>query len=115
MVDAVVLAVDLESIQMLITPAKCNLKRVVQVGDSAIATNQQAAPDHWADLANQYMQPIDLESGHGSFHDGGQFSGLAPLCHPSAPGLPHAPIRTTRALTEGGQGGASASPPHANS
>jgi hypothetical protein len=88
MVDTVVLAMDLESIQMLITPAKCNLQRVVQVSNSAIAANQQAAPDHWTDLANPYMQPIDLDCRHGIFHDAGQFSGLVPLCHPQPPVCP---------------------------
>ena len=51
--DAVVLAVDHEPVQVLVTPAECQLQRGVQVGDRAVVANQEAAPDQRAD-ATQY-------------------------------------------------------------
>ena len=54
---------------MLVTPAKSNLQHEVQIGDSAVTLNQQAAPDHWGDLAYPYMLFVDLEARHSSFHD----------------------------------------------
>jgi hypothetical protein len=48
--------------QMLVAPAERGLQRVMQVGDGAVAPHQQPAPDHRADPANPYVEPINLET-----------------------------------------------------
>jgi hypothetical protein len=47
--DAVLTAVDDEAVQMLVAPAKDELERREQVGNGAVAANEQAAPDQRAD------------------------------------------------------------------
>jgi hypothetical protein len=51
--NAVIPAMDVEPMEMRIRSAKRHLKRVVKIGDRAIAAHQQPAPDHRADLANR--------------------------------------------------------------
>ena len=51
MPDAVVTAVDDEAVQVLVAPAQHALKAGVEIGDGAVATDEQAAPDQRADTA----------------------------------------------------------------
>ena len=51
MLDAVFTAVDDDAVQVLIAPAQRKLKDGVEIGDRAVATNEQAAPDQRADAA----------------------------------------------------------------
>jgi hypothetical protein len=44
-------ALDDEAMQMLVTPAKGNLECSMQVGDGAVAADEQASPDQWGDAA----------------------------------------------------------------
>jgi hypothetical protein len=43
---------DAEQMQMLVASAEGNLQRLMQIGDRAVATHQQTAPNHRTDLAN---------------------------------------------------------------
>src|ERR1039457_1779710 len=67
--DAVIPAMDVEPMEMRIRPAERNLKRVVKIGDRAIAAHQQPAPDHGADLANPHVNPVSFAA-RGVGHDG---------------------------------------------
>ena len=47
--DAVVLAVDVEPMQVFPAPVKGNLNVVMELSDGGLTGNQQASPDHRAD------------------------------------------------------------------
>jgi hypothetical protein len=49
--DAVLAAVTDETVQVLVAPAQGDLQRGMQVGDGAVAADEQTAPDQWADAA----------------------------------------------------------------
>ena len=51
MTDAVLTTVNDEAIEMLIAPTQCDLQDDVEIGDSLVATDEQATPDQWADTA----------------------------------------------------------------
>ena len=58
MPDAVLTAVDDEAVQVLIAPAQRKLKGGVEIGDGAVAANEQAAPDQRADAAQDDAQLV---------------------------------------------------------
>ncbi len=49
-----------ELVQMLICPAQRNLKRVMKLGNGAVAARQEATPDLWTDLSYPDPQLIHL-------------------------------------------------------
>jgi len=49
MSDTVLAAVDDEAIQMFIAPAQHSLEADMEIGDGAVATDEQAAPNQRAD------------------------------------------------------------------
>jgi hypothetical protein len=46
--DAVLFPMDPESVEVAIGPPHGDLEKEVKVGDGAIASDQQTAPNHWA-------------------------------------------------------------------
>jgi len=54
-----------EAMQMLVAPTKGYLPRSVQVGDGAVSTNEQSAPDQRADAAQDDAQLVHTASGGG--------------------------------------------------
>ena len=58
MPDAVLAAVDDEAVQVLVGPAQDSLQSVVEIGDGAVAANEQAAPDQRADAAQDDAQLV---------------------------------------------------------
>lgn len=55
MVNTVVLAMNMEPIQVGIAPADCNLKRVVKVGQRAVTVGEQTSPDHGTNPLNPHL------------------------------------------------------------
>jgi len=58
--DAVRLASNEEPVQVLIRPAKSDLKCIMELGNGAVAAHQQATPDLGTDFADPDTQLIDL-------------------------------------------------------
>ena len=88
-IGAVVAPLDHEAVEVLITPAQSHLQGGMQVGDGAVAADEEPAPDQRADPAQDDPQLVD--------HRG---SGLTKLRHAAimarvAPS-PVAPRATTR-------------------
>ena len=67
-VNAIVLAMNVELIQVTITPANRNLNCVVEIGDRAVATDKQSAPNHRAYTLERYLQLINMGL-FGVWHD----------------------------------------------
>src|ERR1017187_69097 len=70
MSDPVVLAVNVEPVQMGIAPAHGNLNGVMEIGDGLIAAQQNAAPDHGAHTPQNHLELVDASLtrfGHRSF------------------------------------------------
>jgi hypothetical protein len=57
-VDAKISGVDAESMKMRVAPPQGNLEGLVKIGDGAVAANQKPAPDHGADLPQDYFELI---------------------------------------------------------
>ena len=55
MVNTKVLAMNMEPVQVGIAPADCDLKRIVEIGHRAVATNKQTSPDHGANLLEPHL------------------------------------------------------------
>jgi hypothetical protein len=58
MPDAVLTTMDDEAVQVLVGPAQHSLKGVVEIGDGAVAANQQAAPNKRADAPQDDAQLV---------------------------------------------------------
>src|SRR5881227_2696698 len=58
MPDAVLTAVDDETVQVLVGPAQHALEGGVEIGDGAVAANQQTAPDQRANAAQVDAQLV---------------------------------------------------------
>jgi hypothetical protein len=54
--------VDDEAMQMLVAPSKGDLQRSVQIGDAALAANEQASPDQRADAPQDDAKRMDRGS-----------------------------------------------------
>ena len=76
MIHTVVLAMDVKPIRMRIAPAEGDLQDMMQVSDGTVATHEQSPPNHRGDLANPYVEPVNLgaslvcHSHLGLIHDG---------------------------------------------
>jgi hypothetical protein len=58
-VTAVVLAVDVEVVQMLATPREGDLQDVVEMHERRVAMDEETAPDEWTDASQDDAQLID--------------------------------------------------------
>src|SRR6202043_393971 len=70
MSDSVVLAVNVEAIEVRIAPAHGDLDSVMEIGDRLIAAQQNAAPDHRAYATQNHLELVDANLtrfGHRSF------------------------------------------------
>jgi hypothetical protein len=56
MPDAVLTAVDDETVQVLVGPAQHSLESGVEIGDGTVAANEQPAPDQRTDIAQDDTQ-----------------------------------------------------------
>jgi len=56
MVNAIILAMNVEPIQMDITPANRDLNGVVEIGNRAVATDEQTPPYHGANPLDPHLQ-----------------------------------------------------------
>jgi hypothetical protein len=72
--DPVILAMDVEPVEVQVTPVESNLQDVMEVGDGAVCANQPPPPDHRADAANPGVELIDLDAA-GFFHNTTRVSG----------------------------------------
>jgi hypothetical protein len=61
--DATLPAVDDEAVQVLVAPAEGELEGGVEVGDAAVAADQEAAPDQRADATQHDAELVDAETG----------------------------------------------------
>ncbi len=59
MIDTVLTTMDDEAVQVLVAPAQRRLQGDMQVGDGAVAADQQAPPDQGADTAEDDPQLVD--------------------------------------------------------
>ena len=59
-VNAIVLAMDVEPIQMDITSANSNLNRIMEIGHLAVTTNEQSPPNHRTNPLEPYLQLINM-------------------------------------------------------
>ena len=59
MSDPVVLAMNMEAIEMRIAPAHGDLNGVMEIGDRLIAAQQNAAPDHRAHAPQNHLELVD--------------------------------------------------------
>jgi hypothetical protein len=57
--DPVVLAVNVEAIEVRIAPAHGDLNGVMEIGDRLIAAQQNAAPDHRPYFAQSHLELVD--------------------------------------------------------
>ena len=78
---AIVLAVDVEVMQMLIVPVESDLEDGVEVSQGGVAADEETAPDENADLSQDDTQLIDA----------GRFNGLA---HALSVAQSAAPLKT---------------------
>ena len=53
--------------QMLVFPAHCRLKNIMQIGDAAGARNAQSAPNRWADEMTLLEQQMTSGLGHDDY------------------------------------------------
>jgi hypothetical protein len=53
-------AIDVEPIQMDITPANSNLNRIMEIGHRAVTTNEQSPPNHRINPLGPYPQLINM-------------------------------------------------------
>jgi hypothetical protein len=60
---AVFPAVDDEAVQVLVAPAQGDLEGGVEVGEAAVASDQQLAPDQGADATQHHAELVDGETG----------------------------------------------------
>ena len=70
MSDPVVLAVNVEAMEVRIAPAHGDLYAVMEIGDRLIAAQQKAAPDHRAHTPQNHLELVDANLtwfGHRSF------------------------------------------------
>ena len=58
-VAAIVLAVEVERVQMLAAPVKDDLKDDVELRQGGVAADEESAPDEWTDLAQDDAELID--------------------------------------------------------
>jgi hypothetical protein len=56
--DAVLATVNHEAVEVLVAPVQSDLQRGMQVGSGAVATDEQSAPDQWADAAQDDAQLV---------------------------------------------------------
>jgi hypothetical protein len=57
--NAIVSAVDLKAIQVRITPTHGDLNSVMEVSDAVVAPQEQSAPDHRADAAQNHLELVN--------------------------------------------------------
>jgi hypothetical protein len=62
---AILSGVDVEAVQMLITPGKDDLQDRVEVRQGRIAADEQAAPDQRTDASKDHTQLVDAWLTHG--------------------------------------------------
>jgi hypothetical protein len=72
--DPVILAVDVEPMEVQVTPVESNLQGVMEVGDGAVRADQQPPPDHRADAPNPGVELTDLDAAR-FFHNTARVSG----------------------------------------
>jgi hypothetical protein len=60
MVNTKVLAMNVEPIQMDITPAHRDLKGVVQIGNRAVAMDEQTPPHHGTNSLKPHLQLVTM-------------------------------------------------------
>ena len=57
--NAIVFAVDVKTIQVRITPTHGDLNGVMEVSDAVVAPQEQSAPDHRADAAQNHLELVN--------------------------------------------------------
>ena len=57
--NAVIFAVDVETIQVGIAPTHGDLNGVMEVGDGVLAPQEQPTPDHRADAAQNHLELVN--------------------------------------------------------
>ena len=67
-VTPIVLAVEVECVQVFIAPVESDLQHRVEVRQGRITTNEQATPDEWTDLSQDDAELIDAERFNGLIH-----------------------------------------------
>ena len=62
---AILSAVDVEAVQVLITPGKYDLQDRVEVRQGCVAADEQAAPDQRTDASKDNAELVDARLTHG--------------------------------------------------
>jgi hypothetical protein len=57
--NAVIFAVDVNTMQVGITPTHGNLNRVMNVGNAAVTSQEQSPPDHWANATQNHFEMVN--------------------------------------------------------
>jgi hypothetical protein len=76
---AVFLAMDMETMQMLIAPGKQDLQKRMEVCQGGIAVHQHPTPDEWADATQDDTQLVDAERCSSNSHALRVAQSLVPL------------------------------------
>jgi hypothetical protein len=58
--DSVLLAVNVELVEMKVFPPHGDLEDVVKVGDGHVAWHEETSPDHGAHVAQRHFQAVDF-------------------------------------------------------
>ena len=61
--EAIVAAVDAEAVEVGVGPAEGDLDGRMEIGQGAVAADQEPPPDHGANLADPDMELVDLGRG----------------------------------------------------
>ena len=56
--NAVIFAVDVNTMQMGITPTHGNLNRVMKVGNAVVTPQEQSPPAHWANATQNHLELV---------------------------------------------------------